>query len=113
MISLARIFEAWRDAQIFKDPTVPRGKLWHLFKYPQYGLLISSALVYFLVIREHVSPLSGFKQLFAVALVISIDGVIAFFVFEFFLNFFRGRRIEKDRLARVLEAEKIKMGNGS
>ena len=49
MITLARIIEAWRDAQIFNNPTASRGFWWHAFKYPQFGLLISSGLLYFIV----------------------------------------------------------------
>jgi len=51
MIIIARIIEAWRDARIFEFPTEPRGRLWHVLKYPQYGLLIATSLAYFLIIH--------------------------------------------------------------
>lgn len=65
MITLARIIEAWRDAQIFKNPTAPRGFWWHVLKYPQFG------------------------GMWTFAGVIVIDILLAWAVFEFFLRRFR------------------------
>jgi len=90
MITVARIIEAWRDAQIFKNSTAPRGFWWHAFKYPQYGLWVLSGLVPF--IGFYFWP--GFESTLVFSLwhttfVIVIDIVFAYFAFEYFLNKFR------------------------
>ncbi len=77
MITLARFIEAWRDARIFKAPTVPRGFWWHALKYPQYGLWLASFFIYYTLM-----------QWGALALVM-LDISIAYFVFEYFLEEFR------------------------
>jgi len=94
MIIIARIIEAWRDARIFEFPTEPRGRLWHFLKYPQYGLLIGSALAYFLILHFGLQPHLWWDwNLLAIIGVIGIDAGLAYFVFEWFLPFFR-KRIE-------------------
>ncbi len=122
MISLARIIESWRDAQIFKDPTAPRGKLWHWLKYPQYGLLIASALVYFLMSSfepfflpswEWVVFLSDLPAIIKTAATILVDIGLAYLVFEFFLDYFRTKKRNEDRLARLLNSNQKDMGSGS
>lgn len=92
MISLARIFEAWRDARIFTFPREPRGKLWHLFKYPQFGLLLGAPLTYFLILNFG-SDLFGWWvwNLLAALGVSAIDGLFAWITFEYFLDFFRSQ----------------------
>lgn len=97
-ITIARIIEAWRDARIFEFPIEPRGKLWHMLKYPQFGLLIASSATYFFVLHF------GF-QLFgwwvwnalATVAVIGIDIGFAYVVFEFFLPYFRERMRPKEK----------------
>jgi len=87
MITLARIIEAWRDAQIFKNPTAPRGFWWHAFKYPQFGLFIGSGyLSMSFGFGEEVTFLFGLVR---TALIIVIDILIAWAAFEFFLRKFR------------------------
>lgn len=92
MIIFARIIEAWRDARIFEFQTEPRGKLWHFLKYPQFGFRVGSALAYFLILNF---GLEIFVQwvwnLQAAIVVIGIDAGLAYFVFEWFLPFFRKR----------------------
>lgn len=101
MITLARIIEAWRDAQIFKNPTAPRGFWWHALKYPQFGLLIGSGLFYFIIydavkIKFPQIVINGFGEevtflfsLVRTALVILSDVLMAWAAFEFFLRKFR------------------------
>ncbi len=117
MISLARIIESWRDAQIFKDLTAPRGKLWHFLKYPQYFLLISSALTYFLIIQDIVlaEPSLWRVDIYLVLTVgaVLVDVAVAYCVFEFFLDYFRTGKLKKDRLARLLNSNQKDMGSGS
>jgi len=92
MIIIARIIEAWRDARIFEFPTEPRGVLWHLLKYPQFGLLIGSGLTYFLILNFGLELfIRGDWNLLAAIVVIGIDAGLAYFVFEFFLPFFRDK----------------------
>lgn len=79
MIALARLIEAWRDAQIFKEPMKPRGRAWHLLKYPQYGLWLTSLFLY----TQLPCPL------WVAFLIVAIDICIAYFVFEYFLEYFR------------------------
>jgi len=87
MITIARIIEAWRDARIFEFPTEPQGNLWHLLKYPQYGLLIGSSLVYFLILFI----VWGIGDVLITIFVIAIDAGLAYWAFEWFLPFFRER----------------------
>jgi len=92
MIIIARIIEAWRDARIFEFPTEPRGRLWHFLKYPQYGLLIGSALAYFLILNFGLALFDWWVwNLLATIIVIGIDAGLAYFVFEWFLPFFRDK----------------------
>ena len=42
LIVIARIIEAYRDAEAFEYPTDSRSQLWHIFKYPQYALWLSA-----------------------------------------------------------------------
>jgi len=90
MIIIARIIEAWRDARIFTFPTEPRGKLWHLLKYPQYGFLIWSSLTYYMILLF----VWGIWNILVTVLVIVIDAGLAYFVFEWFLPLFRKRMKE-------------------
>lgn len=78
MITVARIIEAWRDARIFDFPTAPRGRIWHLLKYPQFTLWMSSLFSY--------AELTNFL---IALLIVLVDTAIAYFAFEFFLKFFR------------------------
>ena len=39
ILSLARFIEAIRDGEAFRDPTKDRSVLWHILKFPQYGLI--------------------------------------------------------------------------
>ena len=92
MISLARIFEAWRDARIFTFPTEPWGRLWHFFKYPQYGLLLGAPLTYFLILNFGFDLFGWWVwNLLGTLAVAAIDGLLAWGVFEYFLGFFRDR----------------------
>ena len=36
--ALARLIEAFRDAEIFEHPLEDRSTVWHLLKFPQYGI---------------------------------------------------------------------------
>ena len=92
MISLARIFEAWRDARIFTFPTEPRGRLWHLVKYPQFGLLMGAPLIYFLTLNFGFDLFGLWVwNLLGTLVLVVIDILIAWVVFEYFLKFFRDR----------------------
>lgn len=92
MITIARIIEAWRDARIFEFPVEPRGVLWHFLKYPQFGLLIGSALTYFLILNFGLELLNWwFWNLLATIGVIGVDAGLAYLAFEWFLPFFRER----------------------
>ena len=92
MISLARIFEAWRNARQFVFPTEPRGRLWHLFKYPQFGLLLGAPLTYFLILNFGFDLFGWWVwNLLGTLAVTAIDGLLDCGVFEHFLKFFRDR----------------------
>lgn len=92
MIIIARIFEAWRDTQIFENPTKPRGFLWHLFKFPQFSLLIFSMNIYFLIVHFGFELFNKWYwgELLALGILI-IDVLLAWVAFELFLKYFRGQ----------------------
>ena len=77
IIILARIIEAYRDAEIFKNPTANRSWQWHILKFPQYGFWLLAG--YFLYKHQ-----IEYKILF-----LTISIILAYFAFEFFLKFFR------------------------
>jgi len=82
----------WRDARIFEFPLEPRGKLWHRLKYPQFGLLIGCSLTYFLILHFGLELFGWWLwNVLATVGVIGIDAGLAYFVFEWFLPFFRER----------------------
>lgn len=87
-IILARIIEAWRDAQIFKAPTKPRGFWWHAFKYPQYGAWSAAALVYFIGFYFW-AELTIWPALGSVVVAYVVDVLIAWPIFEYFLKRFK------------------------
>jgi len=90
LIVIARSIEAWRDAQIFKNPKKDRGFLWHILKYPQYGLWVLSGLIPF--IGFYFWPGYETTLLYALArtaVVILFDTGLAHFAFEYFLKKFR------------------------
>lgn len=90
MIWIARIFEAWRNARQFEFPTEARGRLWHLFKYPQFSLLIGSLNIYFLIIHFGIQMFNFWLWNEFVAIgVVLFDAGFAYFVFEYFLKYFR------------------------
>ena len=91
IIIIARIIEAWRDAQIFKNPIKDRGFWWHALKYPQYGAWSAATLIYF--IGFYFWP--GYESTIWLALgrtavVYVADVLIAWPVFEYLLKRFRG-----------------------
>jgi len=99
MIIIARIIEAWRDARIFEFPTESRGRLWHLLKYPQYGLLIGSSLTYYMLLLF----VWGIWNILVTVLVIAVDAGLAYFVFEWFLPFFRKRMRQLATAKKILQ----------
>ena len=46
LILLARMIEAYRDAEIFQQPLDPRSFLWHLLKYPQYFAWVAAGTIF-------------------------------------------------------------------
>ena len=79
MITIARIINAYRDAQIFDFPLEPRDLLWHLLIFPQYAFAIFAVPVYMLFIDNTL-------LLFTAGL---IDILISWVMFELFLKYFR------------------------
>ena len=78
MITFARTIEAWRDARIFDFPTQPRGRAWHLLKYPQYTFWMISFFSY-----------AELTNIGIALLIVAADTAVAYFAFEFFLKYFR------------------------
>lgn len=102
MVTLARIFEAWRDAEAFEKPTEGRSFLWHLFKLPQFGLLIFTFFTYFTSMYFLVG-VSTFWMAFLFALgILAVDVFIAWMVFEHYLKKFR-EEMRDGRLVDVLD----------
>lgn len=101
MISIARIFEAWRNAEQFERPTEDRSFLWHLFKFPQFGLLIFSLFIYFTLMYFFVTPIYWISVLLALAILI-IDIFIAWAIFEHYLKKFR-EKMRDGQLVTVLD----------
>jgi len=81
MVTLARIFEAWMNAEQFDFPIDPRSLLWHLLKIPHYGFAIFSLWTYRVLSKNNYLALT----------ILLGDIIIAWFAFEFFLEFFRQR----------------------
>ncbi len=79
MITIARIINAWRDAEQFEKPTEDRSKMWHLLIWPQYGFAIFSLFCYGEFIESHS----------LVAIFLGIDTGFSWLAFEWFLKFFR------------------------
>lgn len=79
IFSAARFIEAVRDGEAFRDPTADRNLLWHLLKFPQFGLLF--ALGYITV---------PFTKLSITGMILSI--VFGYIVFEVSLKHFRKKR---------------------
>jgi len=102
IVTLARIFEAFMNAEQFDFPTDPRSLLWHLLKIPHYGFAIFSLWTY-RIIAEYISrkadnqknnPYGESESLFlnwrlVTFLILFVDLILAWFAFEFFLEFFR------------------------
>lgn len=79
-IILARIIEAYRDAEAFEKPTEGRSTLWHLLKFPQYILWI------FVGASATLFDSGAIKYAIYIALGVFIAGII----FEFIaLPYFR------------------------
>ena len=91
MISLARIINAFRDAEAFERPVEERSKLWHLLIYPQYAFSIFSAVVYFIAICFYFLPEPDLSLSMGWTLFIVLIDVLFFSwpAFEFSLKFFR------------------------
>lgn len=77
-IILARIIEAYRDAESFEKPKEDRSMLWHLLKYPQYLLWVFVG-----------ANMSLFDSAIKCAIIVTIGALIAAIVFEFALPYFR------------------------
>ena len=76
IFSAARFIEAVRDGELFRDPKSGRSLLWHLLKFPQFGLLF--ALGYITV---------PFTKSSITGLILSI--IFGYIVFEVALKHFR------------------------
>ena len=100
MITFARIIEAWRDAEAFEFPTAPRSKLWHVLKYPQFGLWLSSALTYFLIFQFGLETWDWWVGYLGMALAVAAGDVgVAALLFDPVLEYFRERmRPERPRV---------------
>jgi len=79
LITIARITNAWRDAEQFQKPVESRSFMWHLLIFPQYAFAIFAVPVYMLFIDSTL-------WLFIAGLV---DILISWAAFEYFLKKFR------------------------
>ena len=79
MITIARILNAFRDAEQFEKPTEDRSKLWHQLIYPQYAFSIF-AVPFYMIFTDNVSHIIGAGL---------VDILISWGAFEYFLSKFR------------------------
>ena len=79
MITLARVINAFRDAEQFDFPVDARSLIWHALIIPQYALSIFSFWVYSVV---------GRKKFWKWA-ILAGDVLLSWLAFEFFLGYFR------------------------
>ena len=82
MITLARIINAFRDAEQFDFPVDARSLLWHVLIIPQYALAIFSLWTYGVIAKNRFWTFS----------ILLIDLILAWIAFEWFLGFFRNGR---------------------
>jgi len=92
MITIARIIEAFMNAEQFDFPTDPRSFLWHALKIPHYASSIFSLWAYGLISRKWTwGKMSYLKSQYLAFGILAADILIAWFAFEFFLDYFRNR----------------------
>jgi len=83
VITIARILNAYRDAEQFELPTEGRSRIWHLLIYPQYAFSIFAIPVYFIISWNWIPVLLG------------LDIGLSWAAFEIFLPYFRKKFKEK------------------
>lgn len=91
LISIARRFEAERDAEDFwGDGTPDKSKRWHDLKCVQFGLLIFSFNLYFIIVHFAIGLFNFWLWSELVALgIVLLDALIAHFVFKYFLAYYK------------------------
>lgn len=87
MITIARIINAFRDAEQFELPLDPRSFLWHMLIIPQYTFAIFSFWTYSLLSRQ--SGLSKVERMQLTFLLLIMDVGLSWAAFELFLKYFR------------------------
>ncbi len=89
MITLARIFEAWMNAEQFDFPIADRSFLWHLFKIPHYAFAIFSLWTYGILGEILHSNFPVINRKLVTFGILAVDVILAWPVFEFSLEYFR------------------------
>ena len=79
MITIARIINAFRDAEQFDFPIDPRSFIWHALIIPQYAFAIFSLWVYGLIAKRNILTFG----------ILAVDILLSWLAFEFFLGYFR------------------------
>jgi len=80
IFSAARLIEAFRDAEAFREPVKDRSLIWHLLKFPQFSLLFVLGYISF--------PLT---KIGTIGIILAI--LTGYFVFEVALKIFRTKKI--------------------
>ena len=79
MITISRIFNAFRDAEQFEKSTEERSEIWHLLVFPQYAFSIFAVPIY-MTFTDNIWYLLTAGVL---------DIMCSWIAFEYFLNKFR------------------------
>ncbi len=79
MIILARIINAFRDAEQFDFPMDARSFIWHALIIPQYVLAIFSLWTYSIIAKNRLLTFG----------ILAMDAILSWMAFEFFLGYFR------------------------
>ena len=91
-IIIARIPEAYRNAEQFEKPTDPRSVLWHRLKYIQFGSWYFAGSLHVSYLAFGIPPNSDITDSFLLSLIFVIVGLlIAWLVFNKLLWYFRRR----------------------
>lgn len=90
LVSIARVLEAYRDAEAFERAIEIRSLKWHLFKFLQYGFWFIAGGIWF-----HNWIESG-HNLAYVFFLLGVVTTIAFIIFEKSLEYFRAKFREED-----------------
>jgi len=88
MITLARILEAYMNAEQFDFPLDDRSLVWHILKLPIYALSIFSFWAYS-EISKRVDWLEPGDQRWVLVGLLVFDIGLAWLAFEYFLDYFR------------------------